>query len=420
MLGRIRSGFDKILGDGALVVTGFGGRKQTINSGWFRGHEPRYRPPKSALLAPEAVSAAILDGWAPPAPLIDKSTRLLTFGSCFAGNIAKHLSAAGFNLVGKGENASSGGIYVVECNEGIVNTFTMRQMFEWVYHGKTPNEPTWRESGSDLYKFSEDKRAATKALFDSADVFIITLGLSEVWYNKTTGDVFSSNIPRAIFDEAIHGFRVSTIEENRNNLDVIYNLIRQHRPEARIILTLSPVPLMATFRNISCISANTVSKAILRVAIDEICRTYASDTLLHYWPSYEIVMEAFNDSFLNDNRHVREEVLTYIMTIFEKLYCKDGPSDDVILRTYFSAAAASGHVAAPLAKLIADGSSANVVLSTLEKIAKGPRVEEAILLARRYQSDHPDSAATGNFIERLRTSLADKENERVKRATSSA
>src|SRR5205085_6394217 len=49
----------------------------------------------------------------------------------------------------------------------------------------------------------------------------------------------------------------------------------------------SPVPLMATFRDISCLPADTVSKAVLRVALDRLMD--AGHEGVYYWPSFEIV-----------------------------------------------------------------------------------------------------------------------------------
>lgn len=396
-------------GDREHVEINLGGRRQAVNSGWFRGGEARYRRRKSAMLSPEAVQEAILDGWIPPAPVIDKNTRILTFGSCFAGNIARHLGAAGFNLVG--EKDAGGDVFLVACNEGIVNTFTIRQMFEWVYRNKAPHEPMWREAGSTLHRFSEDQRLKTRALFDSAEVFIITLGLSEVWYNRETGDVFSSSIPRSIYDESKHGFRVSTVEENRQNLDVVYSLIREHKPDARIIMTLSPVPLVATFRNVSCVSANSVSKAILRVAVDEVIRSKSGDDRLHYWPSYEIVMEGFLDSLREDNRHVQPDILTFIMTLFEKVYCANGPSDDVILKNYFAAAVAAGMVPPHMAVYIEKKRSSRDVLDLADKVGDTRRKAEAVILVRRYLADHPDDKAAHEMIKRLEARIDKEEDE---------
>ena len=198
---KVNSGFAK--GSDESAVAHFGNRRMTVNPGWFRGNNPRFRPVKPAMLSPEAIKSFILDGWTPPGPVISKNTRVLAFGGlCFAGNIAKHLEKAGFNLLSDGPRED--GVFTIGCDEGIVNTFTMRQLMEWVYEGKQPIEPLWRDADS-LYAFEDRHRARMRATFDSAEVFIVTLGLSEVWYDKQTGNVFSSNIPRKLYDKSKHG-----------------------------------------------------------------------------------------------------------------------------------------------------------------------------------------------------------------------
>ena len=385
----------------------FGERRVSVNSGWFRGGSARYRPPKTALLSPEFLKKAILDGWVGDAPVINRGTKVLTFGSCFAANIARHLGDAGFNLIGANENREeqNESVWTVACNEGIVNTFTIRQLTEWIYNNKTPNQPLWKKKeGKELYAFSDAHRQRTRKLFDSAEVLIITLGLSEVWYNKGTGEVFSSTIPRSLFDEETYGFRLSTVSENVENLSIVYGLIRKQSPNARIIFTLSPVPLLATFRPISCISANTVSKATLRVAVDELYRNNQADERLHYWPSYELVMEGFRDSFASDNRHVRKEVLTFIMLLFEQVYCTDGPSDEAVFKAFFDAAAASGEVRKEWGVAIAKPagrwfSGVSKLIKLAESTKRGP--EEAILFLRRLQLKHPGNTRIAAAIERL-------------------
>ena len=116
----------------------------------------------------------------------------------------------------------------------------------------------------------------------------------------------------------------SSYEENLANLVRIRALIRSARPEAKVIFTLSPVPLMATFRPVSCLTASSVSKAILRVAIDQLMRDNADDRALFYFPSYEIVKDFFVDPYEEDNRDPTPEIVRFIMTTFERHFCIPG------------------------------------------------------------------------------------------------
>jgi hypothetical protein len=202
----------------------------------------------------------------------------------------------------------------------MVNTAAIAQQFQWAYGEVEFDETLWFDTKGNPVEYVENIRRETREIFDMSDVFIITLGLSEVWYNKQTSAVFWRTIPQDRFDPQVHGFKILDIAENKQNILTAYKLIRKHRPEANVIFTLSPVPLAATFRPISCITANSVSKAILRVTVDEFMRENEQDKKLFYFPSYELIKDFFEDPFLEDLRHVRPDVISKVMEAFRRHY----------------------------------------------------------------------------------------------------
>ena len=121
----------------------------------------------------------------------------------------------------------------------MVNTFVIRQQFEWAFENRIPELDLWPSYDARAFGYDEQIRLSTRALFDKADVFIITLGLSEIWYDEVTGGVFWRAVPTDKYDPARHKFRVSSVAENIDNITVIYRLIRQYRPSAKVIFTLS-------------------------------------------------------------------------------------------------------------------------------------------------------------------------------------
>lgn len=286
---------------------------------WFRGEYTNGNPHLAHLLSEDAVDKYVLHGWKPEAPVITPETQITAFGSCFAANISNYLSQRNYNVLNKDRNAKRA--YVVGCGEGMVNSFVIRQQFEWAWENKVFDQPLWHGYKAEEYGYDAEVQATTKEIFDNTDVFILTFGLSEIWYDEPTGNVFWRTIPKESYDPERHKFRVSTVEENKDNLRAIYDLIRKHRPDAKIIYTLSPIPLLATFRNNSCITSNSVSKSVLRVAIDEVIREKQEEGVLHYWPSYEIITDVFRQPYKPDRRHPYEEVLDYIMMLFEKTWC---------------------------------------------------------------------------------------------------
>jgi hypothetical protein len=306
------------MGDVPSLIVRRDGHVARFHGSWYRGPHTNFIPSKAQLREPDAVDRFILHGWTPEAPFIDKASRITAFGSCFAQHLTKYLHDTGYNVLGKHLNLSS---HIIHFGEGMVNTFAIRQQLEWALEDKEFSENLWFGEHKEIALVDPRIKAETKEILSTTEVFVITLGLSEIWYDKKSGEAFWRAIPSHVFDPSRHGFRISSCEENHANLVRIRDLIRATRPGAKIIFTLSPVPLMATFRPISCLTASSVSKAILRVAVDQLMRDCSGDRDLFYFPSYEIVKELFVDPYEADNRHPTPEIVEFIMKTFERHYC---------------------------------------------------------------------------------------------------
>jgi hypothetical protein len=92
--------------------------------------------------------------------------------------------------------------------------------------------------------------------------------------------------------------------------------LREVNPRARIILTVSPVPLAAT----ACagqhvLAATTYSKSVLRAACGEI---QEQRPLVAYMPSYEIITGSYARGryFADDLRSVTEAGVSHVMRVF--------------------------------------------------------------------------------------------------------
>jgi len=269
-----------------------------VHPSWYRGPEASFNPRRVNLEETDAIKDYVLSGWLPRKPFIDKKVAITSFGSCFANNISHFLKKREYNVLDTDLRLETG---VIRCYEGMVNTFIILHQLECAFKNKSTH-----------IEFAD--------LICKTDVFIITLGLTEVWYNLQTNEYMWKAMPKKEYDPAIHSFKISTFQENYDNLCKIHSLIRTTRPEAHLIFTLSPIPLKATFRPISCITANTVSKATLRTALDQILNDI-NDDKLYYFPSYEIVKEFFINPYRADNTHVERILLKEIMLIFKKYYC---------------------------------------------------------------------------------------------------
>ncbi|MEM7644463.1 MAG: GSCFA domain-containing protein [Pseudomonadota bacterium] len=353
-------------------------RKEGVFRTWFRGEHTNFNPDFAAMAEQDAALKWVTQGWEPAQRMVTPDTQITAFGSCFAANISNWLAARNYNILTRDEGSNA---YVVKCGEGMVNSFVIRQQFEWAFEGTRFEEELWHGYSAESYGYDEDVRQQTLDIFSKTDLFILTFGLSEVWYDEVSGGVFWRSIPEDVYDPARHKFRVTSVEENKANIRAIYDLIREHRPEAKIITTLSPVPLIATFRPVSCISANSVSKAVLRVAIDELMREIGDEGYLHYWPSYEIVTDVFHSPFKKDRRHLPRAVLDFIMMLFEQVWCETQPTDEEMLKHWVAALSSAGLVSDRLEACVRDDNlNALRRIMGKRKVARHPEAEAAIRL----------------------------------------
>jgi len=88
-------------------------------------------------------------------------------------------------------------------------------------------------------------------------------------------------------------------------------------------MTLSPIPLIATFRQVSCITANSLSKSLLRAALDDLRELKAEIRQdVYYFPAFEIINECFPNRFVEDGRHLWPMIVPSVMRLFEATFCE--------------------------------------------------------------------------------------------------
>ena len=220
----------------------------------------------------------VLPGHAPKAGMLGLDDRIVTLGSCFARELRNRLAASGIG---------GGNVWIPS---GLNNTFAILDFISWCVTGCETGRG-YRYDRDDEGKIREwkperEREQCLDALRD-AGAFVFTLGLAEVWQDRETGAVFWRGVPKDVYRADRHVFRLTSVEENEANIVEIVELVRSANATAPIVLTLSPVPLRATFRDISCLTADSVSKSVLRVAIDHAMSRGLEN--VWYWPSFEIV-----------------------------------------------------------------------------------------------------------------------------------
>lgn len=267
-------------------------------------------------------------------PILDKSTPIGSIGSCFAARMKTFLKREGFNYV---QTSEAPGSEIGSAAWGTVyNTACIAQEFSRAFGDFNPIERHWpdNENGglSSPYRKGvgwpdpgfaareKDEHAeAVRLALTRARVFILTVGLSEIWFSKRDGSVFYQPPPAKVYHPDLHGFRFATVGENVEHLRAAIGYLRRVSPECRVILTVSPVPLRATFRKMNVLTANAESKASLLIAVQRV--TSPADGV-HYFPSYELVSTVIRAPFKPDHRHPRHEVTDTVWEIFTKSFLK--------------------------------------------------------------------------------------------------
>jgi hypothetical protein len=276
-------------------------------------------------------------------PLFDRHTPIASAGSCFATNIRNALRQLGYNYIITESNEVASAAWGL-----IFNTVAFRQLVEFAFgerdrprvvfpvsvnHAYTntdPSRPVYMDptregivfQDLDEYDAScERHRAMCRKAFEECELFIFTLGMSEVWEYKIDGSAMAWE-PKAVPTFLVNK-RVLTTSENVEELERAFALLSRHNPKLKLILTVSPVPLHATFRgdDMHVITANSYSKSALRAAADEFTTRHPDRVI--YFPSYEKIMYASADAWEEDGRHPNRQAIASVIELFLSCHLKD-------------------------------------------------------------------------------------------------
>lgn len=273
---------------------------------------------------------------------ISQSASIFCIGSCFARNIEEHLLYFGLNVLSKRI------ICPVEewsaRTTGLINKFTSESILNevsWAAAQINADDPSLYSETADgwvdlqlspgvrpvTYERAVERRAYLIgdyfARLRSADVVVMTLGLNEVWRDHLRG-VYLNAAPTLWEVRKSPGrytLEITDVAANVKALAAIHAALKALNPNIKLIVTVSPVPMSATFSGMDVVRANTLSKAVLRAAAEEFVNAHDD---ADYFPSYEIVTHTPRDkAYVGDCLHVMDSVVGSIMTTFTASYIGD-------------------------------------------------------------------------------------------------
>lgn len=275
-------------------------------------------------------------------PLLRQGDRVMSAGSCFAANTIPYLEKSGYEYL----RTEWRPLAFMPCPEKFSydaftaaygNVYTARQMQQLLRRARgtfKPKEKYWEEKDRFVDPFRPGLKyfSRTALEFDlltkqhlncvveglrKATVFLFTVGLTEAWVSRSDGAVYPA-CPGTIagsFDPAKHAFHNLTAEETARDLSTFIREARKLNKKLRFILTVSPVPLVATATEQHVLEATIHSKSALRVAMSQVA---AENEDVVYFPAYEIVTgpQAPFAFFETDRRNVSAAGVEAVMSAF--------------------------------------------------------------------------------------------------------
>ncbi|MFP5434631.1 MAG: GSCFA domain-containing protein [Alphaproteobacteria bacterium] len=259
---------------------------------------------------------------------LGENPALFTSGSCFAREIEHALHAQGKTVLSWSPDC---GLSPASFNR--YNIFSVLNDFRLAQGGGYDEDLMWETpigwidySGNDVLPTRDALVSARNASIKihkqiaQADVFIVTLGLIETWYDLKT-NTYLNFTPSEVLAGNLSRFecRITDYAENLEAAKYLIDYLRTHfNPNLKIIVTVSPVPLNVSFSGQDIAQANTLSKSTLRTVAQKLAD---EDENIDYFPSYEMVtLSNPTDAWLPDHRHVRREMVSRIMQTFVQHY----------------------------------------------------------------------------------------------------
>lgn len=277
--------------------------------------------------------------------------KVATIGSCFSQHLSRRIKASGLNYFIT-ENAPDGlsEQESIDRNFGVFsarygNVYTIRQalqLFDRAFGYFNPIDKTWEknnvyvdpfrpliepngfESIEELNKSMEEHLSCVKKMFIEADWLIFTLGLTEAWRSKLDGAIYpiAPSVSGGEYNPLLHEFVNFSVSDMKKDFVDLMGKIKIVNPKLQILLTVSPVSIIATYEPRNVLVSNSYSKSALRVIADEMEREY--DNII-YFPSFEIVTSSatYGEYYEDNLREVTQLGVNHVMRLFTKHFMEN-------------------------------------------------------------------------------------------------
>ena len=292
-----------------------------------------------------------IDFSSPVIPLeMNFSSPIVSLGSCFSDEISQKLKFAGFQV----NNNPFGVLFHPLAILNVIQSSISNSKNVPVYK-REDLFFSW-DSSSKIYAYSEDDLnekiiSYREELLNSireSNVLMLTFGSSFKYSTEEVGIVGNCHkAPQSVFEK-----KMSTVEEMFSPWREVVLAIKEINPEIQILLTVSPVRHLK-----DGLTENNRSKSRLIELTHQLVELF---DFVHYFPSYEILIDELRDYrfYANDMVHPNQQAIDYIWGNFKKSTMNDKLFD---------------------------------IVQKVEKLKR----------AFNHRSLHPESTATKLFLEKL-------------------
>lgn len=247
------------------------------------------------------------------------SDKIMLMGSCFSDNIGARLKDAMVDVVVNPFGTIFNPLSIASSVHKLIDCEVVAGMDLFLANG------VWN-----CYDFHSrfsmaNKEAALERMNNSITVahnhlrqcktLVLTLGTAVVYRRRDTGQVVNNchKVPQHEFTR-----RLASVDECTEALNAVMARLHEFNPELRVLFTVSPIRHIA-----DGLEMNSLSKAVLRVAINNVVRAYKEWS--GYFPAYEIVIDDLRDYrfYTADMVHPSDVAIEYIWQTFQATYFDD-------------------------------------------------------------------------------------------------
>ncbi len=260
-------------------------------------------------------------------PPIEVDSRVVLMGSCFAENIGDAFKRSRLPVLVNPTGIVYNPFSIVRSLELLINLETIKAQslirndemwHSFDFHGRF-SHVNKEVALANMNQSLEQGRLFLK----EASYLILTLGTAYVYNRADNGQTVANchKMPETFFVR-----RLLDYQQIVSRFQTLINQLRAFNPDLNILFTVSPVRHWKDGAH-----GNQVSKSVLFLAIEDICRSCQS---VSYFPAYEIVMDELRDYRFYDESmlHPSQQAVKYIWGCFQKALLSQ-PARDYIRLT---------------------------------------------------------------------------------------